>query len=177
MSGTGKSTTTRLLEEELGYTIIYFGGVVLKEVERRGLPPGQISERAVRESLRQEHGMAAMAVACFDHIQHLLKEGKKVAIDGLYSGEEYEYLRERLRDQFSLIAIHADKHLRYERLATRAIRPLTPEEVDVRDRTEIGQLDKATPIVLAQYHALNNTSVEELDKEVKKIVHTIESRY
>jgi dephospho-CoA kinase len=174
MSGTGKSTTTRLLQEDLGYTIVYFGGVVMDEVKRRGLPPEQAYERPVREELRQTHGMAAMAVLSLPTILELIAEGKKVAIDGLYSGAEYDYLMENLPKKLYTIAVHSDRSLRYQRLAERPVRPLQHTEVDERDRSELGQLDKARPIVLADYHVLNNQDILDLDQAVMEAVRRIE---
>ena len=49
LAGTGKSEVVRLITEKQAFTVVYFGGVVLEEVERRGLEVNQTNERTVRE--------------------------------------------------------------------------------------------------------------------------------
>ena len=83
LSGTGKSVVTRRLVEAHGYRSVYFGGVVIGEVQRRGLPVRPDTERAVREELRETHGMAAMAVLMAPEIEALRAAGERVVIDGL----------------------------------------------------------------------------------------------
>ncbi|MBP6257129.1 hypothetical protein KA405_05530 [Patescibacteria group bacterium] len=51
-------------------------------------------------------------------------------------------MKERFGESFVTLAVHAPKHLRYERLATRDHRPLNREQVDTRDYTEIMYIEK-----------------------------------
>ena len=98
MPGAGKSTLTAYVAEKYGYEVIYFGGLVVGEVKNRGLDVTQDNENTVRQDLRAEHGMAAMAVLSIPKIKHALETGKTVLIDGLYSMEELELLQHtRLR--------------------------------------------------------------------------------
>lgn len=159
LAGTGKSEAGRVLES-LGYEIVYFGGVVVEEVKRRGLPVSEVNERAVREELRATHGMAAMAILKLPTIRTMLAQGKKVAIDGLYSFAEYELLKSTFGERLKLIAMHTAKPLRYERMGKRPVRPLTPAEVDARDFFEIKNLDKGGPIAVADAHVVNDAGQE-----------------
>jgi dephospho-CoA kinase len=155
LCGTGKSEACAFLESQ-GYTVIYFGGTVVGEVQRRGMDVNPANEKLVREELRATHGMAAMAHINLPKIQTLLAEGKDVAIDGLYSMGELEVLRSELGARLKLLAIHAPKALRYERLGKRAVRAMTPQQVDERDLFEVKNLDKAAPIALADAHVVND---------------------
>lgn len=155
LCGTGKSEACAFLESQ-GYTVIYFGGTVVGEVLRRGLPVNPENEKTVREELRAAHGMAAMAHLNLPKINDLLAQGKAVAIDGLYSMGELEVLRATFGSSLKLLAIHAPKALRYERLGQRPVRPMTAAQVDARDLFEVQNLDKAAPIALADAHVVND---------------------
>lgn len=169
LAGTGKSEVVRLITARRPCTAIYFGGVVIDEVERRGLEVNQTNERAVREELRATHGMAAMAVLSLAKIRAALDRGEDVLIDGLYSLAEYETLTEAGLPLVT-IAVHADRNVRAERLANRPVRPLTRAEMDARDDAEIRKLDKAPPIVLADHHILNNGDLAALAERVATLI-------
>jgi dephospho-CoA kinase len=110
-----------------------------------------------------------MAKLAEPKIDALLNMGSNVLIDGLYSFSEYTYLKNKYGKQLNIIAVHANKGLRYQRLGIRKVRPLTPEQVDDRDYNEIKNIEKAGPIATADFHVLNNGSVEELEAQIKAI--------
>jgi dephospho-CoA kinase len=168
LCGTGKSEACAFLESQ-GYTVIYFGGTVVAEVVRRGLPVNPSNEKAVREELRAVHGMAAMAHINLPKIQALRQAGRTVAIDGLYSMGELEVLRNELGATLKLLAIHAPKHLRYQRLGQRTVRPMTAQQVDERDLFEVQNLDKAAPIALADAHVVNDQGKDVLLNRLKAV--------
>jgi dephospho-CoA kinase len=169
LCGTGKSEAGRVLES-LGYEIVYFGGVVVDEVKRRGLAVNEANEKTVREELRATHGMAAMAIARLPHIQAMLAQGKKVAIDGLYSFAEYELLKSTFGERLKLIAMHTAKPLRYARMAQRPVRPLTASEVDARDFFEIKNLDKGGPIAIADAHVVNDADPQSFAAALRGVI-------
>lgn len=173
LAGSGKSEAGKVLQA-LGYTVVYFGGAVLEEVRRRGLEVTAENEREVREDLRRQHGMAAMAILKLPEIERVQAQGAKVAVDGLYSFAEYELLRERLGHRLKLIAIHTPRALRYQRLAARVVRPLSPEQIDQRDYFEIKNLDKGGPIAIADVHLVNASDAETLHRRVEEAVATLE---
>ncbi|MAS87556.1 MAG: dephospho-CoA kinase [Micavibrio sp.] len=162
MPGAGKSTLVKYLTDTYGFEAIYFGGLVLAEVKRRGLEINQTNEKAVREELRTQNGMAAMAALSIPRIKQALTENKKVLIDGLYSMEELELLQSNFPEKMLTIAIHAARHKREERMAKRPERPLTAEELRNRDLVEIKNINKAPPIVIADYHYVNDGTEQEL---------------
>ena len=169
LAGTGKSEVVRLITEKQAFTVVYFGGVVLEEVERRGLEVNQTNERAVREELRATHGMAAMAILSLPKITDALGQGEDVLIDGLYSFAEYEILTQAGLPLLT-IAVHADRDIRAERLSNRPTRPLTRDEMNARDDAEIRNLDKAPPIVLADHHVLNNGDMAALKTRIRALI-------
>ena len=93
----------------------------------------------------------------------------------MYSWDELVVLREELRDKRTLIAIIADRSLRYSRLTNREIRPLTNEEAYKRDIAEIENLAKGGPIAMADYFLLNNQDKDSYIKELKNILERIDN--
>ena len=77
-------------------------------------------------------------------------------------------MRNHIDDSLYLFAIHTNKSLRHSRLSTRATRPLNKQDADSRDLTELRNLDKATPIALADFHITNNASLESLFLQVRE---------
>jgi len=59
---------------------------------------------------------------------------------------------------------------RYARLADRVERPLTTEEAASRDEAEIKNINKSGPIAMADFTILNEGTIKELKREVKKVI-------
>jgi dephospho-CoA kinase len=169
MCGSGKSVAGRRLEE-LGFSRVYFGGLTIDEVKRRGLEVNEKNERVVREELRRTHGMGAFAVLSLPKIEALRAEGKRVLIDGLYSFSEYKILREKYDGSLLVIAVFTPLRLRYERLRVRGDRPLSPDEAASRDCAEIENIEKGGPIALADHTILNDGAPEELIRRLDRIL-------
>jgi dephospho-CoA kinase len=158
MPGSGKSEVAALFEQN-GFTRIRFGDITDEEVLKRGLELTEENERPVRESLRREHGMAAYAKRSLIKIDAALKE-TNVVVDGLYSWEEYTFLKECYGDNFIVVAVWASPGTRYARLANREKRGLTKEEAASRDRAEIENVNKGGPIAMADITILNEFSMD-----------------
>lgn len=60
----------------------------------------------------------------------------------MYSFSEYKFLKAKFSHDLVVIAVHATKEIRYTRLQTRKVRPLTREQVDARDYAEIENIEK-----------------------------------
>lgn len=166
MCGSGKSVVTEVFTDA-GWKSVYFGGVTMEELERRGLPKNEANERSVREELRAKHGLAAYAVLLAPRIEEF-SLGGNVVLDGLYSWSEYKYLKERFDEKLRILAIVTDRSLRYERLTGRKIRPLTNESAAARDFAEIENLEKGGPISIADHFITNNGTSEELIAKIKE---------
>ena len=169
MPGAGKSLCAQHLENR-GYFQLRFGAVVENEVRRRGWELNPANERIVREELRGQHGMAAMARLSLSTLKAALQQHRRIVIDGLYSFSEYKLLRAELGAPLALVAIVAARHLRYQRLASRLIRPLTPAEAQQRDTQEIEKLEKGGPIAMADYTLLNDGPPESLLRQLDDLL-------
>jgi dephospho-CoA kinase len=168
MTGSGKSEVAAIFREK-GFATVRFGDITDDEVKKQGLPLIEENERPARERLRKEHGMAAYAKLSLPRIEDALRSSH-VVVDGLYSWEEYIYLKDRYGANFFVIAVWASPQTRYKRLGSRKVRPLTPEQAASRDRTEIENLNKGGPICMADYTVLNETSMADLKQQVEHII-------
>ena len=168
MAGSGKSEVAGVFEES-GFIRIRFGDITDEEVSKRGLELNEKNERYVRELLRQEHGMSAYAKLNLPRIDSARKHSN-VVIDGLYSWEEYTFLKTYYGEDFSVVAVWASPKTRYARLGNRLNRRLTMEEAAGRDRTELENINKGGPIAMADFTIINESSLENLGEESRKII-------
>jgi dephospho-CoA kinase len=168
MTGSGKSEVARLFEGN-GFIRIRFGDITDEEIKRRGLELNEKNERYIRELIRKEHGMAAYARLNLPRIDSARKNSD-VVIDGLYSWEEYTLLRDYYGGDFYVVAVWASPKTRYARLTSRLKRRLTLEEATSRDRAEIENTNKGGPIAMADFTIINESSLESLRKEAKRII-------
>ena len=168
MPGAGKSEVARVFEQS-GYVRIRFGDITDEEVARRSLPLNEANERLVREQLRQEHGMAAYAILNLPKIEKTLPKAN-VVIDGLYSWEEYLFLKSKFSDNIYVVAVWASPKTRYRRLTGRNKRPLTIAEAAARDKAEIENVNKGGPIAMADFTITNESSLIDLTKQSQRII-------
>jgi len=169
MAGAGKSEVARLFEES-GFIRIRFGDVTDEEIKKRGLELNENNERYIRELLRKEHGMAAYAKLNLPRIDEVSKYSD-IVIDGLYSWEEYTFLKAHYNGKdFYVVAVWASPKIRHKRLLQRPERPLTLEEAISRDKEEIEDINKGGPIAIADFTIINESSLENLRKETRRII-------
>lgn len=171
MCGSGKSIASDYYEK-LGWPKVYFGGVTIDLVKKEGLEINPTNEKIIRERVRKELGMGAYAILLLPKIKEYASKGN-VVLDGLYSWDELTILKKEFGDSLILISIIVDKEYRYERLEERDFRPLTKQQAEVRDISEIEDIAKAGPIAFADYFILNNDNldayIQKLDDITEKI--------
>lgn len=171
MCGVGKSVASEILED-LGYKKVYFGGVTMEKMKEVGMEITPENEKFMREKLRSEYGMAAYAIILLPRIKEL-SQNSNVVLDGLYSWDELKILRDELGDKLTVIAVVADKKIRYDRLAVREVRPFTNDEAKNRDIAEIENIAKAGPIAYADYYIDNNHDLDSYKKRLYDILEDI----
>lgn len=173
MPGAGKSTCVDYLTEK-GVPSVYFGGITMDELKRRGLEVNETNEKLVREDIRAKEGAGAYAQRIITKIEALIAEGHPhVVADGLYSWTEYKIFKERWGDNAIIIAIAAPRRLRHERLAHRPVRPFTDAEVTQREYNEIEGIEKGGPIANADYTIVNSTTPEDLVQKFQSVLDEI----
>lgn len=177
MTGSGKSLASEYLKKK-GFACVRFGQVVLDELKEHGIEINEKNERKVRERLRKEYGMAAMAIINLPKFEKALKKNHLIG-DGLYSWEEYEFLQKRFGDQLILLAIYSSRKTRCHRLSSRKLskydqmaiyRKLMPKEARSRDASEIVNLHKGGPIAIADWTIINEGTVEDLYRKIDEFL-------
>ena len=176
MSGSGKSVAVDYLTD-MGIPKVYFGGMIYKEMEKRGIertPDGE-SEKNFREMIRETEGKDWVVRQVISEAHNLISAGqKRIVLDGVYSWTEYRTLKKEFPGKLTFIAVVVDKLLRHKRVAKRPERPFSKEEIQERDRSEIENLEKGGPIAMADYYILNNGTVKDLQDRLKEILEQID---
>lgn len=168
MPGAGKSTLVEYLEQK-GVPSVYFGGITVDDVKRRGLEVNETNEKFVREDIRAQEGKGAYAKRIIAQIEKLFSEGHDAVVaDGLYSWTEYKIFKERFGSDAIIIAVAAPRRARHERLTHRPVRPLTEEQVTAREYAEIENLEKGGPIANADYTIVNDATPEAMIQKLDK---------
>ena len=173
MAGSGKSEVASVFSQA-GYLKIRFGDITENEINRLGLSLNEENERVVREGFRKQHGMAAFAILNLPKIDQTLLDGHKVVLDGLYSWEEYNVLKEHFGHGLQILAVYASPGTRYDRLSKREHRPLTPQQSFSRDNSEIENINKGGPIAMADYTIVNESSMSNLVACTNFIINKLE---
>ena len=175
MSGSGKSVVVDYITG-LGFPKVYFGGMIYKEMARRGIERSEDgeSEKHFREMIRETEGKDWVVKQVIDEVHDLVQAGqKRIVLDGVYSWTEYQTLKKEFPGMLTFLAVVVDKKLRYKRVGVREDRPFNLEEIKERDRSEITNLEKGGPIAAADYYVLNNGSIEDLEKSTADILSEI----
>ncbi len=167
MPGAGKSTAAEVFISK-GWKKIRFGDVTMEEIKRQGLQINEENESVIRETLRLNYGMDAYAKLNEPKIKELSQKSN-VVIDGLYSWDEYLYLKPRFSNLF-MLAIYSSPKTRHKRLSARKIRPLTEEEAIARDYSELQNLRKSEPITMADNTIINEGTLEEFKKQIEQFI-------
>ena len=173
MSGSGKSVAVDYLTAK-GIPKVYFGGMIYKEMEQRGIERTPESEKEFREEIRRTEGKDWVVRQVIEATHKLIEAGqKRIVLDGVYSWTEYKILKHEFPGILTFIAVVVPKKLRYARVASRPDRPFNLEEIRERDRSEIENLEKGGPIAAADYYVLNDGSVGEMQSGLQKILDEI----
>lgn len=175
MSGSGKSVVVDYLTEK-GYPKIYFGGMIYKEMEKRGIERTEDgeSEKKFREEIREKEGKDWVVRQVINEAKDLIAAGqKRIILDGVYSWTEYKILKREFPGKITFLAVVVDRKIRYERISKRTDRAFDAQAVRERDRSEIENLEKGGPIAAADYYILNNGTVSELHQGVNKVLEEI----
>jgi adenylate kinase len=171
LPGSGKTEAAHFFEEKK-LPIINFGKVINDHVEQKRLPHTEEVHREVREGLRREHGIWALAKLNEEAIEQALKKNIIVVIDGMRSWEEYTYLKERFPDvRIVIVALYADKALRYKRISIRSHRAKLYGEQ--RDIDELLGTNMGPTVAFSDFLIKNNFSREDFRDKLEMVYRSI----
>lgn len=171
LPGVGKTDAANFFKER-GIPSVSFGEAINEYIEKNHLPHIEKTHKKVRLELREKHGMAAMAIIYEEKIKKALKKNMIIIIDGLRSWQEYLYLKKVLpKVKMYLLAIYADKHLRWERSIKRTHRNKLYGEG--RDLDELIGINMAPTIAYADFLVKNNFSLADYHDKLEEVYRTI----
>lgn len=175
LPGAGKTDAAQFFKEK-GNPVVSFGKIITELVEKKYGQQTEQYHKIVREGIRDEHGIEALAVLSEDKIKKALEKNNIVIIDGMRSWEEYLYLKKKLSDvNIYIVALFADKKVRYTRISSR--NSDRPEHYgEERDINELVRVNMGPTIAYADFLIKNNFSKEDfhdkLDEVYREIYYT-----
>lgn len=102
--------------------------------------------------------------------RQLLYAQSSVIIESMYSWEEYLTFRQQFGNNFKVLAVYASPTTRIARLASRPKRPLTKEELEERDFSQIENLHQAGPIARTDFTVINESTTEHFHAAIDQIL-------
>ena len=174
MAGSGKSVAVDYMTNK-GIPKVYFGGMILKAMEKQGIEITPENEKKFREEIREKEGKDWVVRQVIDAVYDLVEAGqRRIILDGLYTWTEYGILKHEFPGVLTVVAVVTAKKIRYERVGKREIRPLSLEEIRERDRAEIENLEKGGPIAAADYFVTNDGDIDDLHEQIDKVLKEVE---
>ncbi len=167
LPGAGKTEASEYYHS-LGLPVISFSEIVNKTIDKRKKPHTLTVHHEVRQELRAKYGFEAMALLSKKKIETTLKKHNLIVIEGMRSWEEYQYLKKEFKDiRIFIVAIHADKEKRYERITLRKSRSALKGEK--RDIDELLSTHMGPTIAFADFMVKNNFSKEEFYNKLDEV--------
>lgn len=167
LPGAGKTEAARYFKEHK-IPVVSFSAILNKYIDSKQLPHTEEVHKKIREEWRKRHGMAAFAIMSKEAIEESLKKNTILVIEGMRSWEEYEYLKKEFpKVRVYIVALHADKELRYERSAMRKYRKGFHGEE--RDLNELIRLNMGPTIAYADFFIKNNFSLDDLHDKLDDV--------
>jgi dephospho-CoA kinase len=171
LAGSGKTTAMEHLSELTSGRLLYLGQTVLDEVRARRLAKTPDNERQVRIDLRRDKGPAAFAIPHADLVVECVGKGIPVFVDAIFTQEEFDVLASGVSiGSAHLLAIDASFAIRCTRLACRAERPFSADELRTRDNYELKELRTDAVIGAAEYTIRNEGTLDEFYRQLGAFV-------
>jgi dephospho-CoA kinase len=175
LPGSGKTEAVEYIMKKTGWPKVYLGDATFEEMKKNGLEINEANERKTREDIRSRLGMGAYAILNLPKARELSKTSD-VLIESLYSWEEYLEFKKEFGVAFKVLAVYSSPATRISRLSSRPVRPLTKEEVQSRDYSQIENLHQAGPIARADFTIINENSKDDLCSQIDKIIITLQTK-
>ena len=176
--GAGKGTIVDYLVREKGFAHYSARDFLAEELQRRGVQVNRDTMTSLANELRETRGASYIAEQLYERA---VRDGRNAVIESLRAPAEVESLREK--GSFTLFAIDADPHIRYERISVRksetdriSFEKFLEDEKREMENPEAYQQNIATCIKMADYTFQNNGTVEELERAVGEALAKIENK-
>jgi adenylate kinase len=171
MPGSGKTEAGKFFKDKK-LDVISFSDAINHYIDEHKLGHTEEVHSKLRREFREKYGNEALALLNKDKLLNALAENNIVVIEGMRSWEEYLYLKKEFsKVKVVILAMYADKKLRYKRIASRKYRAnLYGEE---RDINELIETNMGPTIAFADHLVKNNFSLEDLNDKLEEIFRII----
>jgi len=164
----GKTLVAEILEEK-GFSVLDMGDVVRIEMEKRGIEVENTGNFV--NSMRDEHGMDAIAKLSAPYLEEILAEREKIVITGMRSWNEKGRFEEETSQDIEVLAVWTPRDERKNRKEERQREEdLVGDGFHERDLREIN--NGVGKLIALSDHLIknNNISKQELEDKVNQIV-------
>lgn len=134
MPFSGKSEAVKIAKEK-DVAVVRMGDMVWRETKKRGMKLTGKNVGFVANEMRDKHGKHVWAEKTVKKIIRNI-DSEKIVVDGVRNLEEVEFFKEKLGDDFLLIAITASDETRYKRAMKRG------RKDDIKDIDKIKERDE-----------------------------------
>lgn len=165
---TGKTTVAQILNEE-GFAVLDMGEIVRIEMEKRNKDVGETGDFV--NSLRDQHGMDAIAQLSAPYLDEIIDEKEKVVITGMRGWGEKETFEEETGEEIDIVAVWTSRDERKKRREERQ-REEDLEGDDFHER-DIREIENGVGKLMAlSDHMIKNDTIteEQLEKKVKGLI-------
>ncbi len=171
--GAGKGTVVEFLKAH-GFVHFAVSDTFLRnEAKRRGLEPDRSARRDIANEYRAQ-GATKLMEAVLAEAAGEIAVGKNVIVEPQHTVPEVEFIKEQ---GGIVLSVDADLPVRYERITKRGSEKdhVSYEEFVAEQVKELASADPnknnlAAAIEAADYHFLNNGSVEELHVQIEEVL-------
>lgn len=176
--GAGKGTIVDYLINEKNFVHYSVRAFISEEVKRRGMEVNRDTLTAVANDLRAKHTPSYITDQLYEIAA---REGKNAVIESIRTPGEISSLRGKA--SFTLFAVDADQRVRYDRIAIRGSETdsVSFETFVMNEQREMSSTDPNKQnlgecIRQADYVFNNNGSIEDLYKQVEKVLEEMKVR-
>jgi dephospho-CoA kinase len=173
--GAGKGAIVDYLVKEKGFAHSSARAFFAEEMEKQGIPVDRDRMIAFANKLRKEHGAGYVFTKLFERAMAL---GSNSVIESLRTPGEVAEMRQH--ENAYLLAVDADRELRYDRITGRGSKLdnvsfedfVRQEEQEMRSEDPTKQNIHAV-MQLADYTMTNNGTLEELHAQIDEVLKKI----
>ena len=173
--GAGKGTVVEYLKEQRGFKHFSVRDFIVDEIKKRKLPVNRDNMVEVANGLRAHNSPSFIVDELY---KEALKTGKNSIIESIRTFGEIESLRKK--GNFTLLAVDADRQLRYQRIKERAsetdrisYEKFKEDETREMNATDPNKQNLQRCIEEADYLITNNKSFNDLYSQIDKIINQL----
>lgn len=164
----GKTLVADILSDN-GFTVLDMGDVVRIEMDKRGIDVENTGTFV--NSMRDEHGMDAIAQLSVPYLEEIIAEKEKIVITGMRSWDEKKKFEKETGEDIEIIAVWTPRKERKERKEERQREEdLVGDEFHKRDLREIN--NGVGKLIALSDHLIKNSNIskQELEDKVNRFV-------